>query len=66
METQLLTDNKPGLRAHGNPRHIAPGRAGLFKLIKSLPASLRYEPGLIMAEGDYVMITDTSGVDTVR
>lgn len=36
--------------------HIAPGREGLFDLIKSLPPSLRYEPGLIMAEGDYVMI----------
>ena len=36
--------------------HIAPGRDGLFDLIKSLPASLRYEPGLIMAEGDHVMI----------
>ena len=36
--------------------HIPPGRDGLFDLIKSLPASLRYEPGLIMAEADYVMI----------
>lgn len=36
--------------------HIAPGRDGLFNLIKSLPASLRYEPGLIMAEGDFVMV----------
>ncbi|MDM0078420.1 ester cyclase [Variovorax sp. J2P1-59] len=36
--------------------HIAPSRDGLFNLIKSLPASLRYEPGLIMAEGDFVMV----------
>lgn len=36
--------------------HIAPGRNGLFNLVKSLPASPRYEPGRIMAEGDYVMI----------
>ena len=36
--------------------HIAPGRDGLFNLIRSLPASLRYEPGLILAEGDHVMI----------
>jgi predicted SnoaL-like aldol condensation-catalyzing enzyme len=28
----------------------------LFNLIKSLPASLRHEPGLIVAEGDYVML----------
>lgn len=36
--------------------HIEPGRAGLFNLIKSLPATLRYEPGLIVAEGDFVMV----------
>lgn len=36
--------------------HIAPGREGLFDLIASLPATLKYEPGLVMAEGDYVML----------
>jgi predicted SnoaL-like aldol condensation-catalyzing enzyme len=36
--------------------HIKPGRGGLFDLIKSLPASLRYEHGLILAEGDYVIV----------
>lgn len=36
--------------------HIEPGRAGLFNLIKSLPATLRYEPGLIVAEGDFVIV----------
>jgi predicted SnoaL-like aldol condensation-catalyzing enzyme len=35
--------------------HISPGREGLFGLIKSLPATLRYEHGLIVAEGDYVI-----------
>ena len=25
--------------------HIAPGREGLFNLIKSLPPTLKYEPG---------------------
>lgn len=35
--------------------HIAPGRAGLFDLIRSLPAALRYENQLIVAEGDYVI-----------
>ncbi|WP_266157031.1 nuclear transport factor 2 family protein [Dyella silvatica] len=36
--------------------HIEPGREGLFELIRSTPASLRYEHGLILAEGDYVIV----------
>jgi predicted SnoaL-like aldol condensation-catalyzing enzyme len=36
--------------------HIEPGRDGLFKLIKSLPPTLRYEPGTILAEKDYVIV----------
>src|SRR5580704_7135736 len=36
--------------------HIAPGREGLFALIKSAPATLRYQHGLIMAEGDHVIV----------
>ena len=36
--------------------HIAPGREGLFNLIKSLPPTLKYEPGTIMAEGDLVIV----------
>jgi predicted SnoaL-like aldol condensation-catalyzing enzyme len=35
--------------------HIEPGREGLFNLIKSLPPTLKYEPGTIVAEGDYVI-----------
>src|SRR5258708_17506108 len=35
--------------------HIAPGRDGLFNLIRALPKELRYENNLIMAEGDYVI-----------
>jgi predicted SnoaL-like aldol condensation-catalyzing enzyme len=35
--------------------HIAPGREGLFNLTKSLPPTLRYEPGLVLAEGDFVI-----------
>jgi predicted SnoaL-like aldol condensation-catalyzing enzyme len=35
--------------------HIAPGREGLFDLIRSAPAALRYENQLIVAEGDYVI-----------
>src|ERR1700716_4440461 len=36
--------------------HIAPGREGLFDLIKNLPPTLKYEPGVITASGDYVMV----------
>jgi predicted SnoaL-like aldol condensation-catalyzing enzyme len=36
--------------------HIKPGRDGLFDLIRSSPATLRYESGTIVAEGDYVII----------
>jgi len=36
--------------------HIAPGRDGLFNLIKSVPPTLKYEPGTIVAEGDYVIV----------
>jgi predicted SnoaL-like aldol condensation-catalyzing enzyme len=35
--------------------HIPPGRDGLFNLIKSLPPTLKYEPGTIVAEGDFVI-----------
>ena len=36
--------------------HILPGRDGLFNLIKASPSSLRYEHGLIIAEGDFVIV----------
>src|SRR5271154_4383816 len=36
--------------------HIEPGRDGLFNLIKASPASLKYEPGVIVAEGDFVIV----------
>ena len=35
--------------------HIAPGRDGLFNLIRALPDTLKYENQLIVAEGDYVI-----------
>ena len=35
--------------------YIAPGRDGLFALIRSVPQTLRYENQFIVAEGDYVM-----------
>jgi predicted SnoaL-like aldol condensation-catalyzing enzyme len=36
--------------------HIAPGREGLFELIKNLPPTLKYEPGTIVAEGNFVIV----------
>jgi len=36
--------------------HIAPGRDGLFGLVKAAPTTLKYEPGLVVAEGDYVIL----------
>ena len=35
--------------------HIAPGRDGLFNLIRGLPDTLRYDNQVIVAEGDYVI-----------
>jgi predicted SnoaL-like aldol condensation-catalyzing enzyme len=35
--------------------HIAPGRDGLFNLIRTLPPTLKYENQLIIASGDYVI-----------
>ena len=36
--------------------HIAPGREGLFNLVRSLPPTLKYEPGVIVADGDFVIV----------
>ena len=36
--------------------HIAPGREGLFELVKAAPSTLKYEPGLVVAEGDFVIL----------
>jgi predicted SnoaL-like aldol condensation-catalyzing enzyme len=36
--------------------HIPPGRDGLFNLVKSIPPTLRYEPGEIVAENDLVIV----------
>ncbi len=36
--------------------HIEPGRDGLFNLIKSIPPTLKYEPGTIVAENDFVIV----------
>src|SRR5262249_16204870 len=44
----------PGYIQHS--AHIAPGREGLFNLVKSLSPTLKYEPGLIVADGDFVIV----------
>ena len=36
--------------------HIAPGREGLLNLVKNIPATLKYEPGMIVADGDLVIV----------
>jgi predicted SnoaL-like aldol condensation-catalyzing enzyme/ketosteroid isomerase-like protein len=36
--------------------HIAPGREGLFELVKAAPPTLKYEPGLVVADGDHVIL----------
>jgi predicted SnoaL-like aldol condensation-catalyzing enzyme len=36
--------------------YIRPGRDGLFNLIKGIPPTLRHQPGVIVADGDYVII----------
>jgi len=36
--------------------HIAPGRDGLFGLIKSLPDTLKYEHDMIVGEGNLVIV----------
>ena len=36
--------------------HIPPGRDGLFGLIKTMPATLRYENHLAAATGDFVIL----------
>jgi predicted SnoaL-like aldol condensation-catalyzing enzyme len=44
----------PGLILHC--AHIAPGRDGLFDFVKAAPATLRYEPGVIVANEPYVIV----------
>jgi predicted SnoaL-like aldol condensation-catalyzing enzyme len=36
--------------------HIAPGREGLFALIKGAPANLKYESSLVLANEAFVML----------
>src|SRR5580693_7676214 len=36
--------------------HISPGREGLFNLIRSLPATLKYEHGVVLGDMDFVIV----------
>jgi predicted SnoaL-like aldol condensation-catalyzing enzyme len=36
--------------------HIAPGREGLFTLVKSAPPTMKYEHGTIVGDGDVVIV----------
>jgi len=57
-----ISETTPPPSGFGRPHyiqhsaHIEPGREGLFNLIKTLPPTLKYEPGLIVADGDYVIL----------
>jgi predicted SnoaL-like aldol condensation-catalyzing enzyme len=44
----------PGYIQHS--AHIAPGLEGLFDLVRRLPPTLKYEPGVIVADGDFVIV----------
>jgi predicted SnoaL-like aldol condensation-catalyzing enzyme len=35
---------------------VQPGREGLFNLIRSIPSTLKDEPGVILADGDFVIV----------
>ena len=60
FETRQL-DRIGALPAEHNA-HIAPGREGLFNLIKSLPPTRKYEPGTVVAVGDFVIIHERYSV----
>ena len=36
--------------------HIDPGRDGVFNLVKQLPPTLKYEPGTLVADGEFVIV----------
>src|SRR5262245_65845031 len=45
--------------------HMEPGREGLFNLVKSNPATLKYDHGLIVAECNFEMVNGRlSGMGT--
>src|SRR5437016_962192 len=55
------SETTPRRSATGRPHtsstaRTSPGREGLFNLIKSMPPTLKYEPGVIVADGDFVIV----------
>ena len=44
--------------------HIEPGRDGLFNLVRNAPPTLKYEPGLIVAEGDHQYVAWFEGANS--
>jgi hypothetical protein len=52
----MQPQNDSGPPTTFNTAHIAPHRDGLFNLIKSIPQTLKYEPGTIVAEGNFVIV----------
>ncbi len=36
--------------------HIRPGRDGLFDLVRQAPPTLKYEPGVILADDEFVIV----------
>ena len=51
-----LPQSASGLRYIQHSAHIPPGRDGLFDLVKTLPATLRYENHIAAATGDFVIL----------
>jgi predicted SnoaL-like aldol condensation-catalyzing enzyme len=60
----VLFNNRDYVAAEGywSPKYIQhsavvpPGRDGLFNLVKNSPPTLKYEPGIIVADGDFVIV----------
>lgn len=52
----LATDRYWSPKYVQHSAHIQPGRDGLFNLIKSIPPTLKYEPGTVVADADFVIV----------
>jgi predicted SnoaL-like aldol condensation-catalyzing enzyme len=35
---------------------VPPGREGLFNLIRTIPSTVKDEPGVILADGDFLIV----------
>src|SRR5258707_10211665 len=55
-ETACFFSRKTAPRPSIRSAHIPPGRDGLFDLVKTLPATLRYENHIAAATGDFVIL----------